>query len=182
MAVDAFLDFTGNPIAIKGESQDKIFKDCFHVKSSTFTITQKSTVSVGTGVSAGKAELEEFEFTIDTQLGSPQLMQACAAATMFPKVYLHVRKAGGGGTSTQQTFLKYQFNDVMISSFSTSVEEESSDTIKLTYVGVIAMSGAQKADGSIDSGNVSKGGYDVKSNTILPDKLTIGSSDAVGKP
>jgi len=186
MAVDAFLDlaFSGNPVKIYGESIDKTFATCFHVKSCSFTITQKSTVSVGTGAAGGKAEFEEFEFSIDTQLGSPALMQACAAGTMFPKVFLHARKASGGsGGSSQQTFLKYQFNDVLISSFATSVEEESADTVKLTYTGVVATYGKQLPDGTISSkaDDQSKGGYDIKLNQVITDsKLTIGSGDKLG--
>ena len=110
-------------------------------------------------------------------------MEACASGAMFPKVYLHARKAGGGAADTsQQTFVKYEFRDVMISSFQTSIEEESSDTVKLTYVGVVAAYGKQLKDGSISTTDSDKsfGGYDLKLNKTISDKLKIGKDDEKG--
>ncbi len=164
MAIDAFLDFTASSPSIKGEAQDDntpSMKDTFHVKSFSFSITQKGTAATGSGLGAGKAEFEDFEFTIDTQKGSAYLMKHCAAGTHITGgVKLHVRKAGG----TQVEFLTYTFQSVLISSFSTSGEEESTDTVKFNFKSVFANYIPQDNDGKLLTGDASKGGWDLKGN------------------
>ena len=160
MAIDSFLDFSqGGQATIKGESIDDKFKDNFHVKTFTFAVNQKGTASTGTGVGAGKAEFDDFEFTIDTQKGSSELMKHCAIGTHFDSVILHVRKAGG----KSMEFLRYAFGSCIISSFSTSGDEESTDTVKFNYRQVATKyipqtdKGAPGTPGPI-------GGYDLKAN------------------
>ena len=158
MAIDAFLDFTKSKPAVNGEAKDDKLNNCFHVKSFSFGVAQKGTAATGSGAGAGKAEFEDFEFTIDTQLGSAELMKHCAGGSHFDKVLLHVRKAGG----TQVEFLKYRFEVVLISSFNTSGEEESSDTVKFNYRGVYSEYSMQKDDGTL--GTKCHGGWDLKLN------------------
>jgi type VI secretion system secreted protein Hcp len=164
MAIDAFLDFTNSTPPVQGESQDNntpSMANMFHVKSFSFSITQKGTASTGSGLGAGKAEFEDFEFTIDTQKGSAFLMKHCAAGTHFTGgVKLHVRKAGGG----QEEFLTYTFQSVLISSFSTSGEEESTDTVKFNYMSVFAKYIPQDNNGKLLTGSASQGGWDLKQN------------------
>ena len=158
MAIDAFLDFTASTPKVYGEAQDETFKQTFHVKSFSFGVAQKGTATTGSGLGAGKAEFEDFEFTIDTQAGSAELMKHCAAGTHFDKVELHVRKAGG----TQKEFLKYRFQIVLVSSFNTSGEEESTDTVKFNYRGVYAAYQVQEDTGEL--GATTHGGWDLKTN------------------
>jgi type VI secretion system secreted protein Hcp len=161
MAIDAFLDFKNASPSIEGEAQDDKLGGTFHVKSFSFSVAQKGTAVTGTGLGAGKAEFEDFEFTIDTQRGSAKLMQSCAQGVHFQKVTLHVRKAGG----TQVVFLQYKFSNVLVSSFSTSGEEESTDTVKFNYGSVYAEYTPQKTDtGDLDTSKTSRGGWDMKTN------------------
>ncbi len=163
MAIDAFLDFTQADKPIKGEAQDDKLKDNFHVKSFSFGVAQKGTASTGTGLGAGKAEFEDFEFTIDTQKGSPEILKHCAAGTHFNKVFLHVRKAGGN----QVEFLTYRFEAVIIASFNTSGEEESTDTVKFNYRAVFSSYIPQKDTGDLDTAGKTNGGWDLKLNKEL---------------
>jgi len=161
MAIDAFLDFTTSVPPIKGEAEDKQFKDSFHVKTFTFAVNQKGTASTGAGLGAGKAEFDDFEFSIDTQRGSADLLRHCAKGTHFDKVFLHVRKAGGEHIE----FLRYVFQYCIISSYSTSGDEESTDTVKFNYRAVYTKYIAQKDEGGgLDTSKFSKGGWDLKAN------------------
>ncbi len=170
MAIDAFLDFTQATTVttpVKGESLDKTFKDTFHVKTFTFAVNQKGTAATGTGLGAGKAEFDDFEFTIDTQLGSSQLMEHCAMGSHFDVVVLHVRKAGG----EHREFLQYRFGSCIVSSYSTSGDEESTDTVKFNYRQVATKYIGQKDDGTLSEsrdpekgGGSAKGGWDLKTN------------------
>lgn len=175
MAIDAFLDFRENPavMQVKGESIDKMFPETFHVKTFTFSITQKGTAATGTGLGAGKSDFEDFEFTIDTQYGCAQLLKHCAKGTCFDLVILHVRKAGG----KQYEYLQYAFGNCILSSYSTSGDEESADTIKFNYRAIAAKYYRQKGakdgtagltdpgEGDIDESTPpSEGSYDLKQN------------------
>lgn len=164
MAIDSFLDFKNATPSVTGEAPDETYSGTFHVKSFSFSIQQKGTASTGGGMGAGKAEFEDFEFTIDTQTGSAALLKHCAAGTHFQNVKLHVRKAGGGTSNTQKEFLTYSFQSVLISSFSTSGEEESTDTVKFNYASVYTEYKAQKTDtGELES-TPTRGGWDLKKN------------------
>ncbi len=154
MAIDAFLKID----TINGESTDESLKDTFHIKSGSFGVRQKGTATTGTGIGAGKAEFDEFTFTIDTQFGSPALLKACAAGTHIKSATLYVRKAGG----KPQVYLTYRLNTVFVTSYVTSVEEESYDTVTLNFVSVFAEYKKQDEKGNL--GTASKGGWDLKLN------------------
>jgi len=159
MAIDSFLDFKTSVPAVKGESIDEKFKDCFHVKTFSFAVNQKGTAATGTGLGAGKAEFDDFEFTIDTQLGCADLIKHCAIGTHFDKVILHVRKAGG----KQYEYLRYVFGSCILSSYSTSGDEESTDTVKFNYRQVASKYIPQTDKG--DPGTPGAiGGFDLKKN------------------
>jgi type VI secretion system secreted protein Hcp len=129
-------------------------------------VNQKGSAATGVGAGTGKAEFDDFEFTIDTQFGSSLLMKHCALGTAFSKVILHVRKAGGG----QREFLRYVFGNCILSSFSTSGDEESTDTVKFNYRAIHTKYFQQKDDGTIDTSKpTSEGGYDLKLNAAWPD-------------
>jgi type VI secretion system secreted protein Hcp len=166
MAIDAFLDFKNATPKIEGEAFDQTFNGTFHCKSFTFTVAQKGTAVTGGGMGAGKADFEDFEFTIDTQKGSAALMKHCAAGTHFQNVKLHVRKAGGGTdpSKTQKVFLMYSFSNVLISSYSTSGEEDSTDTVKFNFTSVYTEYKAQDTKtGELES-TPTRGGWDLKLN------------------
>ena len=107
-----------------------------------------------------QAEFDDFEFTIDTQRGSSDLMKHCALGTHFKAVILHVRKAG----NKSMEFLRYVFGSCIISSFSTSGDEESTDTIKFNYRAVATKYVPQDNKGEADTAKHTKGGYDLKKN------------------
>src|SRR5271154_6611911 len=181
MAIDAFLDFTTKGTGtsspeIKGESQDKQFADTFHVKTFTFAVNQKGTAGTGSGLGAGKAEFDDFEFVIDTQKGSSLLLQHCAKGTHFEKVLLHVRKAGGEHVE----YLRYLFTTCMVSSFSTSGDEESTDTVKFNYRRVYTQYIPQSDKGDLDFKGKSYGGWDLDANDAYAAGLNDGKFSAQG--
>jgi type VI protein secretion system component Hcp len=53
---------------------------------------------------------------------------------------------------------------VLISSFSTSGEEESTDTVKFNYMSVFAKYIPQDNNGKLLTGSASQGGWDLKQN------------------
>lgn len=71
--------------------------------------------SAGSGGGAGKASFQDLSFTVKVAKATPQLMQACATGKHFPSATLVCRKAG----SDPQTYLQYELENVMISSFQT---------------------------------------------------------------
>lgn len=173
MAIDAFLNFTKSTNSPpKGESEDAMFGagktkyEVFHVKTFTFAVNNKGSAGTGGGAGTGKAEFDDFEFSIDTQYGSALLMKHCAKGTPFETVILHVRKAG----TVQREFLRYVFGNCIISSYSTSGDEESTDTVKFNYRSLHTCYFPQKDDGTLNKDLAkSEGGYDLKLNAEWPD-------------
>src|SRR3977135_2623830 len=112
MAVfDAFLKIDG----IEGESADAKHKGEIDLHSFSWGESNAGTFSVGGGGGAGKVSMQDLHFTMKINKASPKLFLACASGEHIKKATLTCRKAG----KDQQEFLKYDMNDILISSYQT---------------------------------------------------------------
>ena len=109
-AVDYFLKIEG----IKGESQDSKHKDEIDVQSFSWGVSQTSARS-GAGGGAGRAQFQDFHFTMRINRASPTLFLDCANGH-------HIKQAVFVGETTNtdtggSQFVKYTFSDVLVSSY-----------------------------------------------------------------
>jgi type VI secretion system secreted protein Hcp len=110
--VDYFLKLEG----IKGESQDDKHKDEIDVLSFSWGVSQTGTMAFGGGGGAGKAQFNDFKFTMRVSRASPTLFLDCASG-------LHIKEAVVVGETSSNVdrgasqFFKYTFSDVIISSY-----------------------------------------------------------------
>src|SRR5262245_65952147 len=101
MAFDAFLKIEGIP----GESTDDKHKNEIDVLSYSWGIARPKG-------ERGRAKVSDFSITKFTDKSSPLLFDAACEGQHIPEATFTARKAGG----SQQTFLKYVFKEVVISS------------------------------------------------------------------
>jgi type VI secretion system secreted protein Hcp len=101
MPFDAFLKIEGIP----GESQDDKHKNEIDVLSFSWGINRPKG-------ERGRAKVSDFSVVKFTDKASPLLFDAACEGRDIPEATFTARKAGG----EQQTFLKYVFKDVIISS------------------------------------------------------------------
>ena len=127
MSFDTFLKFTGGN-DVTGESTAKGHEGEIEIYSFSFGASNPTTVGSGsTGLSAGKCSLSGFNAMKKTELSSCKLFSACCAGQHYEKACVQLRKATGvaGG---QQTFLQYDFEDVLIESIQWSGSTGGDDT------------------------------------------------------
>jgi type VI secretion system secreted protein Hcp len=157
-AVDYFLKIDG----IEGESADSKHKGEIDVDSWSWGETQGGTMSYGGGGGAGKVQMQDFHFVMKVNKATPKLILACATGEHIKTAVLTCRKAG----KDQQEFLKYNFTDVLISSYQTGGTSSGAviptDQISFNYGKMEIEYKEQKADGSL--GGPIKAGYDLKAN------------------
>jgi type VI secretion system secreted protein Hcp len=93
MAMDQFLVLEG---AIKGETQDAVFKDKggIDVLAWSWGMSNSGTWHMGGGGGAGKANFQDISVTKYVDSSTPVLMLYCANGDHFPTAELTVRKAG----------------------------------------------------------------------------------------
>jgi type VI secretion system secreted protein Hcp len=156
--VDYFLKIDDIP----GESKDANgCADHIEVLTWSWGETNSGTAGKGTGMGAGKVNMQDFHFTMTMNKATPKLMIACAKGTHIKKGLLTCRRAG----DTPQTYLTITFTDLMVSSY--QVGGSSSDNIPIdqcsfNYSKVEWEYKPQGQDGKVAAGI--KGGYDVKLN------------------
>lgn len=143
MAFDTFLKFTGGN-DVKGESTATGHEGEIEIYSFSFGASNPVTVGSGsTGLSGGKVSISSFNVMKKTELSSAKLFAACCSGQHYPTAVVTLRKATGvdGG---QQTFLQYDFEDVMVESIQWSGSTGGDDTpteslsvafgkVKITY-------------------------------------------------
>src|SRR5437899_8104931 len=146
MAVDCFLKIDG----IEGESADAKHGKEISIESFSFGATQTGTMAFGGGGGAGKANFQDFHFTMKVNKASPKLFLACATGQHIKEATLTCRKAGGG----QQEFITWKFSDLLVSSYTDSGhgsgDELPMDSISLNYSKLEVDYKPQKADGSME--------------------------------
>jgi type VI secretion system secreted protein Hcp len=129
MAFDTFLFLDG----INGESTAEIQSPPlptkpFEIFSWSFGASNPSTVGSGKGgLSAGKVSVSTFNVMKKTEDASPQLFMNCATGEHVKKGSIIMRKATGQ-SGKQQTFLQYDFTELMVDSIQWSGSAGGDDT------------------------------------------------------
>ncbi len=154
-AVDYFLKIDG----IQGESPDKTHKNEIQIESFSWGATQSGTASHGSGMGAGRVQLQDFHFVMLVNKASPKLMLTCATGEHIKNAILTCRKAG----KEQQEYLKITFTDLLVSSYQTGGSAGDvipMDQISLNFTKIEFEYKEQKSDGSL--GGAIKAFYDMK--------------------
>jgi type VI secretion system secreted protein Hcp len=110
MATDFFLKLDG----IEGESKDDKHGKEIQIESFSWGASQATSVAGG-GLSAGKAQFQDFHFVMAVNKASPLLLQNCATGKHIPTAFVVARKAG----DKPMEYLKIKFEDVLVSSYQT---------------------------------------------------------------
>jgi len=113
MATEIFLDLTG----VQGESTVKGFEGKIDVQSFSFGVSNTGTAGMGLGAGAGRANVSDVSIGKLVDKATPTLYKFCFSGKHFDKGVLTVRKAGG---DKPVEYLKYEFNEVFITSIQTS--------------------------------------------------------------
>jgi len=144
-AADYFLKLEG----ITSESRDEKHKGEIEIMSFSWGETNAGSAGYGGGQGAGKVSAQDFSFTKRFDKASPQLFIACATGAHYKTASLTVRKAGGG----QQEYLKYNFEEVFISSYNVSGSGGNDsvplDTFTINFSALEIIYKEQKADGTL---------------------------------
>jgi type VI secretion system secreted protein Hcp len=153
--VDYFHKLDGIP----GEATADKHKDEIQLESFSWGETNAGTSGHGPGSGAGKVVMQDFHFVMKVNKASPKLFLHCATGEHIKEATLTCRKAG----KEQQEFLKYKFNDILISSYQTGGSGHSdvvpTDQISFNFVKLEVLYKPQKADGTLDAGTPV--GYDL---------------------
>lgn len=107
--MDLFLKIDG----IQGESSDSKHKDEIQLESFRWG---ESRPSVPSGGASRRVQIEDFQFAMETNKASPQLLLACASGQHVKSAVLTAQRTGTSGKD-EPPFLKYTFTDVLVSSF-----------------------------------------------------------------
>jgi type VI secretion system secreted protein Hcp len=134
MAFDTYLiigDGTKNPTGAGGETTATGLTPAtgwIQVYSFSWGASNPTTVSPGsTGLSGGRVSVSSFNIMKKTENSSCDLFQACCAGQHYGTANVVMRKAAGTANK-QQTFLQYDFTDVMIESIQWSGSSGGDDT------------------------------------------------------
>jgi len=96
--------------------------------------TSKIAKSAKGGLSAGKVNFQDFNFTLFSGPWSPQIMLACASGKVIPKVVLEVYRP-----EQEHKFLVIELQNVLISSYSTGAsggEDRPVENVSMTFLKV----------------------------------------------
>jgi type VI secretion system secreted protein Hcp len=156
----ATADFYLKIDGIEGECEAKGFEKQIQIMSWSFGVTNSGSAGYGTGLGVGKAQLQDFHFTVVNGKASPQLFLACCKGNHIKEAVLTCRKTGGDGRP--YTYYRVIFNDIVISSFQTGSGGDSLpiEQISFNFTKITHEYYQQKADGTVSLTNTVT--YDVK--------------------
>ncbi len=150
-SADYYLKLDG----IEGECEVKGFEKQIQIESWSFGVTNSGSAGLGTGLGTGKAQLQDFHFTVYNGKASPQLFLACCKGNHIKEAILTCRKTGGDGRP--YTYYRVIFNDVVISSFQTGGSNGSNvlplEQISFNFTKITHEYYQQKADGTVSLTN-----------------------------
>jgi type VI secretion system secreted protein Hcp len=106
--INIFLNITG----ILGESQEVNHRDWIDIAAFNWS---EAAAAIAAGRASGVATIKDFIFTTQTSRASPKLFLAGATGQIFPKATLECWT--GSGEQTGAEFLKFQFDNVIITSY-----------------------------------------------------------------
>jgi len=95
---------------VPGESQDDKHKNELEIQSYSWGASNLGTADIGGGNSAGKAQFQDFHFTVPLGKAADLLFLRCVSGDHIPKATLTQRKAG----KTPQDALQIVFDNVML--------------------------------------------------------------------
>ena len=157
-SVDYFLKIDG----IDGEAQDAKHSNEIILESWSWGENQTGTSSHGTGMGAGKVQMQDFHFVMTENKASPKLFLACANGQHISKATLTCRKAG----EEQQEFLTIVLSDILVSGFHTGGSGHGdvvpTNQISLNFSKIEYDYKAQDKGGKL--GASVKAGWDLKKN------------------
>lgn len=111
MAFDTYLKIDG----IDGESNERAHIKWLQVTSMNFGASTPGGADVGSGHAAGKVTLQDFHFTKFVDTSTPKIVEACCSGQIFKFADLEACRS----TGEKVTFLKYHFENLLISSYNT---------------------------------------------------------------
>lgn len=130
MAVDMFLRIDG----INGDSTDSKHKNWIEVQSFTHSINQKTggaSSAQGT-LTGGRADHDDLSIVKRIDSATPVLAKYCCTGKPIPKIDLELCRAMGDKTC----FMKYTFEDAIISKVAPQGSSEGDDLIPLEEIGI----------------------------------------------
>jgi type VI secretion system secreted protein Hcp len=143
MAVDHFLKLEG----IKGEAQDKTYKDEIDILAWSWGATQSGTTHMGGGSGSGKAHFMDLTVNKFVDKSSPVLLQHLSTGKHISKGTLVVRKAAG---ENPLEYIKIEMKDIIVTSINSegSDEERLFECVSLNFGEYKYVYTEQKPDGS----------------------------------
>ena len=122
---ETFLKLDG----IAGESTDKHYKEQINIE--TFALgAQAGVAAAGTGAGAGKAAIQTFTITKALDKASPKLLADALAGTRIPSGVLSFAHRVEG---QEQTFLKFQFSNLLVSGITDGKSSSDIPTEQVTF-------------------------------------------------
>jgi type VI secretion system secreted protein Hcp len=129
MAVDYFLDIDGIP----GESKDATHANQIDLVSFSWGASQPGTFGKGSGGTAGKVQLTDFSFTMQSSKATTALLNACATGSHIASAKLYCRKSTG---KKQDDYMIWTMQPVIVASYQTggsSGSEIPVDSVSLNF-------------------------------------------------
>ncbi len=120
---------------IKGESEDKTYKDQIDVLAWSWGLSQSGTMHMGKGGGAGKANFQDISITKYVDNSSATLMNKIATGEHIADGKIVVRKAGGKPLE----YFVIELKEVMVTSYSTGGsggEDRLTENITLNFAKV----------------------------------------------
>lgn len=140
----AYLKFDG----VDGESKDKSHESWSNIMSFSQSISRDTSATSGSARARSSAVFHDFVVEKTLDKSSPKLAEAIAKGQVFPKVEIHL--AAG-----QTTYLKYELQNVMITSYSVSGDADERPTEQISFnFAQIKMSYAERGSDGSAKGNV----------------------------
>ncbi|MFO0841823.1 MAG: type VI secretion system tube protein Hcp [Gemmataceae bacterium] len=157
MAVDMFLKVG----QIKGEARDKVHKDEFDVLSWNWGVSNSGSAQQGSGMGAGKVNVQDLTFTKYIDKGSPDLMLACCNGKHIDKALLTVRKAG----EQPLEYLLITMEDLIVTNVTpggAAGNDRLTEAVSLNFARVKVQYKEQTATGGV--GDKPEMGWDIAAN------------------
>jgi type VI secretion system secreted protein Hcp len=114
MAIDAHLRIDQIP----GEDPDQKHARWIQIMSFTFSGNTGGSAGMGSGMAGGKVTCQDFVVTKYVCQSSPKLFQYCCAGQQIKDATVEFCRSGQK-SAEQEMFLKYDFADMIVSSYST---------------------------------------------------------------
>lgn len=128
MAFDAFMKIAGIP----GESTDAKHADWIEILSFSHGISQaaSSQASSRGGLTAGRADFQDFSIVKTLDKASPKLYQACAKGEHFDDVSIELCRS----SDDKQKYMVFTLKDAVVSSVRPGGSAKSGDDVPLEEV------------------------------------------------